>query len=99
MVQKVVEGVTEEDWNFHSVVGTFRAVWRACVPLPSQESLQQNMTLPKPKEGAGSVLAFLQAASKLTVLDRDHMRRHLEEDFPSVWLSEATLPAMEWFPA
>ena len=45
VVQKVVEGVTAEDWNSHPVVGTLRAVWRACVPLPSQESLQQSMSL------------------------------------------------------
>ena len=91
--KKLVPGVTEDDWTFHPLVGTLRAVWLACAPSHSCIAVPQPpAALPLPQAAASALLQS--ASSKLSVLDRDKLRRELESKFPSVYITPASLPSL-----
>ena len=91
LVEWKPDGVTEQTWFFHPIVGKLKAVWKkaaGCTHPPSQ-------VLPAPSPATGGLAGALVGHSKtLTVVNRDEMRRDLEKKYTGVLVTLASLPSM-----
>ena len=91
LVEWKPDGVTEQTWSFHPIVGKLKAVWKkaaGCTHPPSQV-----LTAPSPATG-GLAGALVGHSKTLTVVDRDEMRRELEKRYTGVLVTLASLPSM-----
>ena len=92
---------TEDTWAFHPLVGVLRDVWRQCAPnsvdsTPGPAASPTALALPSPTSpgqlGVGDPSACV--GHRLTVSQRDKMRRDLESKYTGLYVTESTLPSM-----
>ena len=98
--KKVVPDVQADSWEFQPLVGILKGLWLKC-----QAQLPQAAVFPPsapPASAASAPLALAlpgispsaSGASRLTVLDRDKLKREFEKKYPSTYITPASLPAM-----
>ena len=93
----VIGGVSAECWEFHPLVGMLRSLWKDCQPPASDSHAppRPTMALALPSTVASAATGAAGGA-RLSVADRDRLRRDLEAKYPSVLLTPSSLPAMSY---
>ena len=81
-----------EDWATHPAAARIRLFWKNGLTLPTLPALQASPG----SLVAGSSLALVPvgSSSKLTPSDREKMKRQLEKDYSSVFVTAETMPAL-----
>ena len=95
--EKVENGVDDSCWAFHPLCGKLKGLWRK-ISATTDKGLT-TVAVPAPSSAttaaAHAVQQLIGACGKiLTVVDRDKMRRELEQKFTGALVSLSTLPCM-----
>ena len=93
----VVTGVSADCWEVHPTVGMLRTVWKDCQPGASESNAPPRPTMALALHPTAAPAATGAAGgARLSVADRDRLRRDLEAKCPSVLLTPSSLPAMSY---
>ena len=93
----VVTGVSADCWEVHPLVGRLWSVWKDCQPGASESNAPPRPTMALALHPTAAPAATGAAGgARLSVADRDRLRRDLEAKCPSVLLTPSSLPAMSY---
>ena len=87
------DGVAEESWSFHPLVGVLRTLWKTA-SAPSAVPTSPSLALATPSLSGGLTGALVGQGRTITVADRDAMRRSLENKCTGTLVRLATLPSI-----